>query len=78
VLFALLLLPLRFAHADSGIEKQLNFDYMEKVLTLRHFYIGEHLRFHSDGTLRAAGYRGQTDSPGFRLSTEATRRVNDH
>lgn len=51
MLFALLLLPLRFAHADSGIEKQLNFDYMEKVLTLRHFYIGEHLRFHFDGTL---------------------------
>lgn len=50
-LFALLLLPLRFALADSGIEKQLNFDYMEKVLTLRHFYIGEHLRFRSDGTL---------------------------
>jgi TonB family protein len=55
VLFALLLLPLRFAHADSGIEKQLNFDYMEKVLTLRHFYIGEHLRFHSDGTLNGDG-----------------------
>jgi TonB family protein len=50
-LFALLLLPLRFALADSGIEKQLNFVYMEKVLTLRHFYIGEHLRFRSDGTL---------------------------
>jgi len=51
MLLALLLLPLHFARADSAIEKQLNFDYMEKVLTMRHFYSGDHLRFHPDGTL---------------------------
>jgi TonB family protein len=52
LLFALLLLlPLRFAWAASGLDKQIKFDYLEKVLTLRHFCSGEHLRFHSDGTL---------------------------
>jgi len=48
-----MLLPLRFAWADSdGIEGQLKSDYVDKVLTLRHFYSGDHLRFHADGTLQ--------------------------
>ena len=52
-LLALLLLPLRFAWAnDGGIDDQLKSDYAGKTLTLRHFYSGEHLRFHSDGTLQ--------------------------
>jgi TonB family protein len=52
LLIAVLLLPLRFAWADDGgIENQLKSDYANKVLTLRRFYSGEHLRFHSDGTL---------------------------
>ncbi|MGD0509040.1 MAG: energy transducer TonB [Terriglobales bacterium] len=50
-LFTLLLLPLRFAGAASGLDKQIKFDYLEKVLTLRHFYGGEHLEFHSNGRL---------------------------
>jgi TonB family protein len=50
-LLALALLSLRPAFADQGLEKQIKFDYLEKVLTLRHFYSGEHLKFRSDGTL---------------------------
>ena len=51
-LLALTLLPLRSAWAEHGLEGQVKFDYLEKVLTLRHFYSGERLRFHSDGTLQ--------------------------
>jgi TonB family protein len=51
-LLALTLLPLRSARAAHGLEGQVRFDYLEKVLTLRHFYSGERLRFHSDGTLQ--------------------------
>jgi len=55
VLIAVLLLPLRFAWADkSDLEGQLKSGYEGKTLTLRHFYSGEHLRFHSDGAL--SGY----------------------
>jgi len=49
-LLALTLLSMRPALADQGLEKQVKFDYLEKVLTLRHFYSGEHLKFRSDGT----------------------------
>jgi TonB family protein len=53
VLISILLVPLRLAWADSdAIEGQLKSDYVGKVLTLRHFYGGEHLRFHADGTLK--------------------------
>jgi len=45
------LLSWRFALADVGIEEQIKSAYAGKTLTLRHFYSGEHLRFHSDGTL---------------------------
>jgi TonB family protein len=51
-LLALTLLSLRPARADQGLEKQVKFDYLEKVLTLRRFYSGQHLKFHSDGTLQ--------------------------
>jgi hypothetical protein len=51
-LLALTLLSMQPAWADQGLEKQVKFDYLEKVLTLRHFYSGEHLKFHSDGTLQ--------------------------
>jgi TonB family protein len=50
-LLALALLPVRPARA-ADLEKQVKFDYLEKVLTLRHFYSGEHLKFQSDGTLQ--------------------------
>jgi TonB family protein len=33
-------------------DKQLGYEYADKVLTLRHFYTGDHLRFSSDGKLR--------------------------
>jgi len=53
VLLPMLLMPPKFAWADNdGIEGQLKSDYADKVLTLRHFYGGEHLRFHADGTLK--------------------------
>ena len=52
VLIPMLLMPLRFAWADSdGIERQLKSEYANKVLTLRHFYSGDHLRFRADGAL---------------------------
>lgn len=54
-MLTLLLWHLRLpsARADSDVlEQQLRFDYIYKVLTLRHFYSGEHLRFHADGTLK--------------------------
>lgn len=50
-LFALLFLFPDSSHADS-LEKQLQSDYVGKTLTLRHFYEGDHLRFHPDGTLQ--------------------------
>ncbi len=52
VLVAVWVLPLRCGGADdNGIEDQLRFTYVDNALMLRHFYSGEHLRFHSDGTL---------------------------
>src|ERR1035438_5175883 len=33
-------------------------DYLDKVLTLRHFYSGEHLKFHSDGSLQRSAQPG--------------------
>jgi TonB family protein len=53
LLIAVLLLPLRFAWAGKNdFDKQLKSDYAGKTLMLRHFYGGEHLRFHPDGTLQ--------------------------
>jgi TonB family protein len=37
--------------ANGDVEKQLKAEYQGKVLTLRHFYSGEHLRFGPDGNL---------------------------
>ena len=51
-MLALTLLSIRTAWADRGFEAQIKFDYLDKVLTLRHFYSGDHLRFRSDGTLQ--------------------------
>jgi TonB family protein len=50
-LIALTLLAIRPVWAGDT-EKQIKLDYLEKVLTLRHFYSGEHLTFHPDGTLQ--------------------------
>jgi hypothetical protein len=53
LLLAVLLMPLRFTWADKNdLDKQLKSDYAGKTLMLRHFYSGEYLRFHSDGTLQ--------------------------
>ena len=35
----------------GNLQKQLDSDYVGKVLTLRHFYSGDHLKFRPDGTL---------------------------
>ncbi len=40
-----------FARAGDDIGEQLKSDYLGKVLTLRHFYQGDHLSFQSDGPL---------------------------
>lgn len=54
-LFALLLLgiPPRVPLAQTGndLEEQLQSEYADKVLTLRHFYTGDHLLFQPDGAL---------------------------
>jgi TonB family protein len=39
------------AWARDGVEEQLKSDYLDKILTLRHFYEGNHLVFQSDGSL---------------------------
>lgn len=36
---------------NRDLEKQLNWQYADKILTLRHFYEGDQLRFLSDGRL---------------------------
>lgn len=41
------------ARADD-VKKQLKFDYLDKTLTLRHFYKGEHLSFNADGSLQGS------------------------
>lgn len=51
ILLALLCLNFRAWSEDSDLQKQLNLSYVDKVLTLRHFYEGDHLKFRSDGTL---------------------------
>ena len=51
-LIAVTLLSAPAAWADGDIAKQIKFEYLGKVLTLRHFYSGERLSFHSDGTLQ--------------------------
>ena len=45
-----MLLP-SLALAGDDVEEQLKANYLDKVLTLRHFYEGEHLQFQPDGTL---------------------------
>jgi TonB family protein len=37
---------------NRDLEKQLNWQYADKILTLRRFYEGDHLRFTPDGKLR--------------------------
>lgn len=54
VLIPLIFLLLDPADAEGNLESQTKFDYLEKVLTLRHFYTGDHLRFHADGTIEGA------------------------
>lgn len=54
---ALLLSLTSFAWA-SDLEKQLNSNYAGKVLTLRRFYGGERLSFHSDGSLKTSARVG--------------------
>jgi TonB family protein len=57
-LLALTLLATRPVRADETLEKQVKADYLDKVLTLRHFYSGEHLKFHSDGSLQRSASPG--------------------
>ena len=58
VCFAVVLGMARAAAADEDVEKQLKSEYLNKVLTLRHFYIGEHLSFAVDGSLIGVGEIG--------------------
>jgi TonB family protein len=47
--FALLRPP--WAAADNNVAEQLKAYYLNKVVTLRHFYKGDHLSFQADGLL---------------------------
>jgi len=52
--FALLVIVLVAPTARAGdhdLQKQLNWEYADKVLTLRRFYAGDHLKFLFDGRL---------------------------
>jgi hypothetical protein len=57
-LLVLTLLPARSAWASDTVEKQLKSEYSDKVVTLRHFYSGEHLKFRPDGTLEGYASTG--------------------
>ncbi len=49
------LLSVAFVETTAWVrepDKQLGYEYADKVLTLRHFYAGDHLRFSSDGKSR--------------------------
>jgi len=43
---------------NRDLEKQLNWQYTDKILTLRHFYEGDQFRFQSDGRLRGGAPMG--------------------
>jgi hypothetical protein len=58
VCFAVVLGLGRVAAANVGAEEQVKSEYLNKVLTLRHFYIGEHLSFAADGSLIGVGEIG--------------------
>jgi TonB family protein len=46
-----MLLGAQLAWAGDDVEEQLKSEYRDKVLTLRHFYEGNHLQFQPDGSL---------------------------
>lgn len=56
--FAALLLLTPLVAANDTLGEQLKSHYENKVLTLRHFYKGNHLAFASDGTLSGNGSVG--------------------
>jgi TonB family protein len=60
LLLALLLafFPVQLAWGSDDLAEQMKSDYVEKVLTLRHFYEGKHLSFESDGSLVGSAGEG--------------------
>ena len=59
--------------ADSRqVEKQLKSEYTGKILTLRHFYHGDHLKFRSDGSLASDANEGPWTVDG-RIAVEEIR-----
>ena len=65
-----LLLYAPLGQSDT-VKEQLASDYTGKVLTLRHFYVGEHLKFRADGTLEGDSPIGPWTVDGQLLVTEA-------
>jgi hypothetical protein len=51
LVFGVLAVVLCAPFATAGAALNLESDYVNKVLTLRHFYTGNHLSFATDGTL---------------------------
>jgi TonB family protein len=56
---------------SSSVGDQFAADYQGKILTLRHFYAGEHLKFHADGTLEGDAPIGPWTVDGQLLVNEA-------
>jgi TonB family protein len=57
-IFVVLLSGLSMWADGRQVEKQLKSEYAGKILTLRHFYHGDHLKFHSDGSLATDANEG--------------------
>ncbi|HYM76176.1 MAG TPA: energy transducer TonB [Candidatus Dormibacteraeota bacterium] len=53
-----ILLQTPCARAGDDVEEQLRAGYLDKVLTLRHFFKGDHLSFQPDGSLIGVGEIG--------------------
>lgn len=74
LLLAVLLTSLAWAGDD--VEAQLNANYLNRVLTLRHFYQGDHLAYQFDGALIGIGTVGSWTVDGQIVVT--TIAVRDH
>ncbi len=72
----LTMLPTSLAWAGDDVEGQLRASYLDKVLTLRQFYKGDHLLYQSDGALIGVGTVGSWTVDGQIAVEDIT--VRDH
>jgi TonB family protein len=64
------------SHLVASVNGQLKSKYVGKTLTLRHFYVGDHLRFRRDGTLEGSAPIGPWTVSGQLLVRKAELRDN--